>query len=64
MQPSTDFLQNKLFKKFLNIHRKTPVLGSLFNKVADQKARNVIKKRLQNRYFSVNIEKFLRTAFL
>ena len=34
----------------------TPVLESLFNKV--------FKKRLQHRYFSVNIVKFLRTPFL
>ena len=37
---------------------------SLFNKVAGLKTRNLIKKRLQHRHFPVNIEKFLRTAFL
>ena len=40
------------------------MLESLFNKVVDLKARNLIKKRLEHRYFPVNIEKFLRTAFL
>ena len=39
------------------------MLESLFNKVADLKARNFIKKRLEHRYFPVNIEKFLRTIF-
>ena len=37
---------------------KTPVLESLFNKVAGLKFCNFIKKRLQHRYFTVNIAKF------
>ena len=37
-------LQEKLFKKFLNIHRKTPVLESPFNGVAGLKAYNFIKR--------------------
>ena len=48
---------------FRNNHRKTPVLESLFNKVAHLKACSFIKKRLQHRCFHVNIAKFLRTAF-
>ena len=40
------------------------VLESLFNKVADLKAHNLIKKRLKHRYVPINIEKFLRGAFL
>ena len=32
-------------KKFLNIHRKTTVLGSLFNRVAGLKACNFIKRK-------------------
>ena len=63
-QPFKDFLENQIFKIFYNIHRKTPVLESLLNKVADLKVRNFIEKRLENRYFPVNIEKFLRTTFL
>ena len=43
---------------------KTPVLGSLFIKVASLKVCNFIKKRLQRRYFPVNIAKFLRTPIL
>ena len=34
-QPYVDVFQNKCSKRFRNIHRKTPVLESLFNKVAD-----------------------------
>ena len=51
----------KLLLKKCNIHMKTPVLGSLFIKVASLKVCNFIKKRLQRRYFPVNIAKFLRT---
>ena len=36
-------------EKFRNIHRKTPVLESPFNKVACLQACNVTKKRLQRR---------------
>ena len=49
---------------FENIYRKTPVLKSLFNIVADLKSRNFVKKRLQHRCFPVNIAIFLKTAFL
>ena len=44
-----DFYQNSCSYNFCNIHRKTSVLQSLFNKVA--------------RYFPVNIAKLLQTAF-
>ena len=54
----------KLFLKFCNIYRKTPVLESLFDEVAGLKTCNFIKKRLQHRCFSVNILKFLRTPIL
>ena len=39
------------------IHRKAPVLESLFNKVACLKACNFIKKRLQHWCFLVDIGK-------
>ena len=45
--------QKSCSQKFCNIHWKTPVLASLFN-----------KKRLQHRCFSINIAKFLRTPTL
>ena len=54
-------LQKKLLLKYRNIHRKTPVLESLFNEVAVLKACNFIIKRLQYRCFSVKNAKFLRT---
>ena len=47
-----------------NIHRKTSVLESLFNKAAGLQACNFTKKRLQHRSFSVSIAKFLRTPIL
>ena len=47
-----------------NINKKTPVLKSLFKKVASLKTCIVKKKRFQHRCFPVNIAKFLRTAFL
>ena len=50
--------------KFRNIHKKTPVLESLFNKVVGREACNFIKKRLQHRCFPMNIAKFLRTPIL
>ena len=48
---------------FFLVHKKTPVLGSLFDNVAGLKFCNFIKKSLQRKSFSVNIPKFLRTAF-
>ena len=51
-------------KKFCNIHRKTPVLGSAFNKVAGLKVCNVFKNGLHHQVFSVDIAKFLRIDFL
>ena len=40
--------------------KETPVLESLFKKIAGLKACNFIKKRRQHRCFPVNIAKFLR----
>ena len=53
-----------LFLKCCSIHRKTPVLESILNTVAGLKTYNFILKRLQHRYFPVNIAKFLRTSVL
>ena len=61
-------LSSKLFykkscpEKFCNIHMKTPVLESLFNKVGG--LCSFIKKGLQRRCFPANIANFLRTAIL
>ena len=51
-----------VFLKTRNIHRKTLVLESLFDKVEGLQACNVIKKRLQHRYFAIKIAKFLRIS--
>ena len=61
-QPFADVLQNKCSWKFRKFHRKTPVLKSLFNKVAALKACNFIKKRLQHKCFPVNIAKFFKNS--
>ena len=55
--------QNRSSLKCPNIHRKTPVLHSLFNKVAGLLTSNFIKKWLKRRCFPVNVANFLRTAF-
>ena len=58
-QPREVFYKKAVLKNFVrNIHRKTPVLEPLFNKV-DLQACNFIKKRF-HRSFPVNIAKFLR----
>ena len=61
-QPPEVFYK-KLFLKFLQFHRKIPVLESSFDKVAGLKAYNFIKKGLEHRFFPVNIAKFLREPF-
>ena len=45
------------------MHRKTPVLQSLFNNVAGLQFRNFRKKRLQQRCFPMNYAKFLGEHF-
>ena len=47
----------------LQILQETPVLGSIFNKVAGLKACSFIKKRLQDRCFRVKFAKLLRRTF-
>ena len=44
-QPFANVLKNRYSEKFHNIHKKAPVLDSLFNKAAVLKAYNFIKKR-------------------
>ena len=56
------------YKKFLKVVLKnfatfTPMLESLFNKVADLNASNFIKKRLRHRYFPVNIAEFFKNIY-
>ena len=42
---------------------KKPLLELLFDKVAGLRPYDFIKKRLQHRYFSENIAKFIRKYF-
>ena len=58
------FYKKAALKNFAISHRKTPVLASLFNKVADLQACNFIKKRLQYGCFPVNVAKSLREAVI
>ena len=58
-QSLADGLQSKCPQKF-RIHRKTPVLESLFNKVPSLKDCGFIIKET---FFHVHIAKFLRTDF-
>ena len=65
------FLQKQLQKVFYKKYswkfhkiQYTPVLESLFNKVASLKACSFIKKSLQRRCFPGNIANFLRTSIL
>ena len=52
-----------VFIKWPNIHKKTPVLESLYNKFAGLKAFDFIKRKLQHRCFSVDTARFLRASF-
>ena len=53
------FLKN--FAKFIG---KRLCQSLFFNKVADLRPANLLKKRLRHKCFSVNFVKFLRTTFL
>ena len=62
-EAATDCSVKKMFLRVLQISQKTPVLETLFNKVAGLQV-NYIKKRNQHRCFPVNNAKFLRTPTL
>ena len=47
-----------------NIHRKTPVLKSLFDKLQDWRFAFSFQTTLQHRWFPMNMARFLKTAFL
>ena len=55
--------QKQPFEAVCNMHRKTPLLESLFSKPAGLKTCKFIKKKLQHFCFPVTFAKFLRTAF-
>ena len=54
----TDILQNKCSQKLRKCTRKTPLLESLFNKVAGLISWNCIKKRPHHIYLRVSLSKF------
>ena len=58
-QPSEVFCKTRYSQKVEKFHRKTPVLESVFNKVADIKAYKFIEKKLQHRCFPLIFAKFL-----
>ena len=62
---NADDLQNRCSERFCYIHRKIPVLESVFNNLPGLRFCKFIRKRLHRRCFLVvNIVKFLRTAFI
>ena len=62
-QPLLDVFQNRCLQQFLSIHRKTPALESLFNKLAGLKVFNFIKKRLQTQVFSCKYYEIFKNSF-
>ena len=62
-QSFADVPLNKYSEKFRKFGRKTPVVQSVFNKVAGLQAYNFVKKRLQHRCYLAKFAKFLRTLF-
>ena len=75
-QPPEVFYKKSVLKRFINvlhcrcswkfrkIHRTTPVLVSLFDKVAGLQVCNFIKKTLQHRCFPVKFVRILKTPIL
>ena len=57
-------IKKAILKHFVIFTGKHLCWGLFFNKVAGHQACNFIKKRLQHRYFLVNIRKFIRTPIL
>ena len=62
-QSFTDVFQDRCSKKFRNIHRKAPVLGSRFNKVSGLKACILIKKKTPKQVFSWDYCKIFKNSF-
>ena len=55
------FFKIGVLKKLRIFHKKISVLESLLNKVVHLRTCNVIKKKLQHRFFPVKFSKLLRT---
>ena len=62
-QPPEVFSKKRCFKKFCEIHRKTPVPESFFNKLPAPPA-TLLKKKPWHQCLPVNFAKFLRRPFL
>ena len=58
------FVKKGVLKIFANFHRKTPVLESPFNKVADLQVCNFIKRRLQHKCFPGKICEIFKNIFM
>ena len=56
--------EKKFLKTFHKIHRKSPVLESLFKKSWNLRPATLLKQRRKHGCFSTNFAKFLRTPFL
>ena len=56
------FLWKRCSEKLCKIHRKRPVLESLFNKVVGLRPPSLLKLILQHRSFSVHFAKFWRKS--
>ena len=63
-QPQEIFYKKSCLQKFWSIHRKKPVMESVFNKATGLKTCTFIKTNHQHRRFPVNITEFLRTPIL
>ena len=57
-------IKKPVLKNFRNIHRKTPLIESLFNKVTYLQTCNFIQKGRQRKCLPANIAKFLRASIL
>ena len=58
------FCKKGVLRNFAKFTGKHLCQSLIFKKVADLKPAILLKKSLQQRYFPVNVEKFLRTPFL
>ena len=63
-EPPEVFYENDIIKNFGKFTRKHLYWSCLCNKVARITPKNLLKKRVQHRGFTVNSVKYLKTAFL
>ena len=58
------FCKKSVLKNFVKFTGKHLCQSPIYNEVAGLRPATLLKKRLWERYFSVNFAKFLRTPFL